>query len=296
MPSSQEVAAVETLDLPNAARFCRFCRSSFADWKSFFRWQSFVDIASMTTRIPSTAQSSPERIPAPDTSYTLPLTWRIGISVAVIIHLAAVFLPPFQFATRVGDGSISPFATALIQPLRPYIGAMYLDHGYFFFAPNPGPSHLIRYKVEFDDGRAPIEGQLPNLAQHQPRLKYHRHFMIAEAYNNQFEPPTPPPEPSPPPLNVQQTDRERRIQAERRRIHAEALEVWKHRRAQYESMTKSIENHLLKQYGGSKVTLTRVEHRLLTPFEVRELGMKPSDPSTYVNMSETVPVLRGGDR
>lgn len=256
----------------------------------------------MTTRIPSTAQSSPERIPAPNSGnsqppscYTLPLAWRIGLSVALLLHLTAVFLPPFQFACRVGNGSSSPIADILISPLRPYIGAMYLDHGYFFFAPNPGPSHLVHYKVEFADGRTPVEGRFPDLAQHQPRLKYHRHFMIAEALNNQFEPPTAPPEPSPPALNSQPTDRERRIQVERQEAHKLALEEWKHRRAQYEAMTKSIENHLLKEFGGSKVTITRVEHRLLSPFEVRELGSKPGDPNTYTNLTET-PAARGGNR
>ena len=250
----------------------------------------------MTTRPPSIALSSPERIPAPDTCYTLPLAWRIGLSVALLLHLAAVFLPPFQFACRAGNGSSSPLADALIGPLRPYIGALYLDHGYFFFAPNPGPSHLVQYKVEFADGRAPVEGRFPDLAQHQPRLKYHRHFMIAEALNNQYEPPTAPPEPSPPALNAQPTDRERRIQVERQEAHKLALAAWKHRRAQYEAMTRSIENHLLKEHGGSKVTITRVEHRLLSPFEVRDLRMTPSDPTTYINMPEVSPTAQGGTR
>ena len=35
---------------------------------------------------------------------------------------------------------------------RPYLEAAYLDHGYAFFAPDPGPSHLVRYELEFDDG------------------------------------------------------------------------------------------------------------------------------------------------
>ncbi len=28
-----------------------------------------------------------------------------------------------------------------------YMEALYLDHGYFFFAPNPGPSHLLRCDI-----------------------------------------------------------------------------------------------------------------------------------------------------
>ena len=61
-------------------------------------------------------------------------------------------------------------------------------------------------------------------------------------------------------------------------------------------MTRSIENHLLKEHGGSKVTITRVEHRLLSPFEVRDLRMTPSDPTTYINMPEVSPTAQGGTR
>ena len=241
----------------------------------------------MTTRIPSIA-SSPERKLAPNSpTFTLPLAWRIGLSALLLAHLSAVFLPPFQFACRVGNGSSSPVADFMVSWFRPYIAAMYLDHGYFFFAPNPGPTHLVDYKVEFDDGRAPITGRFPSLAEHQPRLKYHRHFMISEALHNQYEPPTPPPEPSPPALNAQQTDREKKIQAQRKEAHQIAFAEWKHRRQQYEAMTKSIEEHLVKTHGGSKATITRVEHRLLNPFEVSELGMKPGDKETYRNLPET---------
>lgn len=256
----------------------------------------------MTTRTPFTAQSSPERKPAPEPNFTLPLAWRIGLSALLLLHLLAVFLPPFRFACNVGGGSSSPVADTLAGWFRPYIGALYLEHGYFFFAPNPGPTHLVDYKVEFADGRAPVTGRFPDLAQHQPRLKYHRHFMIAEALHNQYEPPTAPPEPSPRPLNVQPTDRERKIEVERKAEHQRALAEWQHRRKQYEAMTRSIEDHLVKEYGGSKATITRVEHRLLTAFEVETLGMRPSDPETYTNLPETpaAPVnvgnLPGGNR
>ncbi|QDU31717.1 hypothetical protein ETAA8_68770 [Anatilimnocola aggregata] len=253
----------------------------------------------MTTRINTSQESSPERKLAPDT-FSIPLGWRIGLSALLLLHLLAVFLPPFQFACRVGNGSSSPFADGLVGWFRPYIGALYLDHGYFFFAPNPGPSHLVKYKVEFADGeRAPIEGRFPDLQQQQPRLKYHRHFMIAEAYNNQYTSPVAPPEPSPPPLNTQQTERQRRLHADRVLAHEAQLSEWKFRRRQYEELQKSLTQHLLKAHGGDaevgdKVTITRVEHRLLSPFEAGELRMKPSDPTTYVDLLEAPPASPSG--
>ena len=131
-----------------------------------------------------------------------PALWvKLAISLLLVLHLAAVFTAPFAAACNV-RGSSSPLADAMYRTLRPYIAALFLDHGYFFFAPDPGPNHLVEYKVEFADGRGPIEGRFPNLATERPRLLYHRHFMLSESLYNAFVPPQAPPEPSPPPLTA----------------------------------------------------------------------------------------------
>src|SRR3990167_3187874 len=72
------------------------------------------------------------------------LSLRIALSALLLIHLAAVFFPPFTFATRSATGAASPFAEPITSALRMYVDFFFLDHGYFFFAPNPGPSHLLR--------------------------------------------------------------------------------------------------------------------------------------------------------
>jgi hypothetical protein len=245
----------------------------------------------MTTRTGLLPGSSPERKPAPDLSFSLPLAWRIGLSGLLLVHLAAVFLPPFQFASRAGDGSSSPFANWLTEWVRPYADALYMNHGYAFFAPNPGASHLVAYKVEFADGREPVTGRFPNLKEQQPRLKYHRHFMIAEALNNQFEWPVQPPKPSPPALNGPTVKNAKLIYQDQLQQYEAAVKIWEHRRRQYEAMQKSLEQHLVQTHGGSKATLTRVEHQLLSPFQVRELEMRADDASTYVNLPEAAPTL-----
>jgi hypothetical protein len=116
------------------------------------------------------------------------------ISLLLAVHLTAVFIAPFAFACNAG-GSTSPLADAVYRKLHPYITAMFLDHGYFFFAPNPGPSHLVDFKVEFAGGKPPVEGRFPNLATERPRLLYHRHFMLSEALHASYAPPEGPPEP-----------------------------------------------------------------------------------------------------
>ena len=220
--------------------------------------------------------------------------WIKGVlSVLIALHVTAVFLGPLAFACNVGRPG-SPFVTAVYGVFRPYIGLMYLDHGYFFFAPDPGPSHLVDYKVEFDDGRAPVTGRFPDLKTERPRLLYHRHFMLAEALNNRFVPPEPPLEPSPPPLTA--TPGEKSAYQALRALYSRQLAEWTHARRQYEAMRKSFEEHLQDKYGGSRVTLTRVEHRLLTPEDVELAGRRLNDPATYVNLPETNPNPAGGRR
>ncbi len=102
---------------------------------------------------------------------------RILISAAIVYHLAAVFIGAW-----IGSPPTSPFADQVARPFRAYINLADLNHGYRFFAPNPGPSHLFRYQLTFDDGSTQ-DGFFPNRAEHWPRLLYHRYFMLSENLN-----------------------------------------------------------------------------------------------------------------
>jgi hypothetical protein len=205
------------------------------------------------------------------------------ISLLLAVHLTAVFIGPFAFACNAG-GSTSPLADAIYQGLRPYLAFLYLDHGYFFFAPNPGPNHLVDYRVEFADGRPPVEGRFPNLATERPRLLYHRYFMLSEALTGSYVPPQAPAKPSPPPLTASVQERTR-YQLEVAQ-HREATANWQRRRTQYEAMRASMEQHLLKQYGAQRVSLTRIEHRPPLPDEFASLGQKLNAAESYVTLSE----------
>jgi hypothetical protein len=214
---------------------------------------------------------------------------RLLVSVWLLLHLAAVFLPPMHFATQVGDGGSSPATDAVIGKLRWYIGPLYLDHGYFFFAPNPGPNHLVRYRVEFDDDRPAIEATFPDLKTHWPRLLYHRHFMLSEALHNSFTPPDPPPEPMFPSDELEAPSK---LRQQRMREYERELVAWRFRRQQYEAMRDSFERHLAAKYGGDRVILTRIEHRLAAPLEV-ELERRPlNHPDSYIELREEAPPPR----
>lgn len=115
---------------------------------------------------------------------------RWGLSLLFLLHLAAIFVAPLGFsieaaysiapqkAPQVDEGERPP-RFWLHETLGPYLDALYLNHGYGFFGPDPGASHLIRYRIRLADGSV-VTGTFPDVEEHWPRLRYHRHFMLAE--------------------------------------------------------------------------------------------------------------------
>ncbi len=94
------------------------------------------------------------------------------VSLMLGFHVFAVFISP---------AAMPPASPLLMDGYRlalPYNELLFLNHGYHFFAPDPGSSTLISYSVP-RPGDAPVVGRFPNLTIH-PRLLYHRYFMLAE--------------------------------------------------------------------------------------------------------------------
>ncbi len=221
---------------------------------------------------------------ATDQQTRLPRWGKLLISALLALHLAAIVSAPLAFACNRGA---SPAVAALRSFFLPYTGAFYFYQGYAFFAPDPGPNHLVDYKVEFSDGRAPIQGRFPDLAAERPRLLYHRYFMLSEALNNRFVPPEFPPEPSPPPLTAT-IGAEKRFKAAKDAYEREK-DRWRHARRQYEAMRASIEEHLKQSYGGDRVTLTRIEHLPADPDDVLYERKPLNAAEGYREMPETMP-------
>lgn len=97
---------------------------------------------------------------------------RRVVSVWIVIHLTAIIAAPA--ATEPS----SVLSHEVCQILMPYLGLFYLDHGYHFFAPEPGESSLLTYVAEREDGTT-VRRRFPDRAT-QPRLLYHRYFMLTE--------------------------------------------------------------------------------------------------------------------
>ncbi len=104
--------------------------------------------------------------------------WRKSFgSVLIAVHLLAITIAP---------ASVPP-ASATVQNgwllFQPYLQLAFLNHGYHYFAPDPGPSSLIEYTVVTQDGDR-IWGRIPDRKTIWPRLLYHRHFMLTEFYGS----------------------------------------------------------------------------------------------------------------
>ena len=94
------------------------------------------------------------------------------LSLWLMFHVFAVFISPAAMPPS------SPLLEDGHQIALPYNEALFLNHGYHFFAPDPGASRLIAWEVP-RDGDAPAIGRFPDVSI-QPRLLYHRYFMLAE--------------------------------------------------------------------------------------------------------------------
>ena len=189
---------------------------------------------------------------------------KLFVSVLIVLQMAAVLGEPFRFFTRSSRGS-SPAADPVRNSLGPYIEFGYLNHGYFFFAPEPGPSHLIDYDLEFADGKTATL-RFPDRQAQWPRLLYHRHFMLTENLNQLWVPPVPdqfPPEADP-----------------------QFIERWKSDRQLYETIRDSMLKHVLLRYGAQQVQLRRIEHRLPSDSEVFEQRLRLNDRSLYVELPD----------
>jgi hypothetical protein len=97
---------------------------------------------------------------------------RMVVNAWLVLHVVAIIIAP---------AAISP-SSDLVQAgwdmFQPYLQILDLNHGYHFFAPEPGDSTLLAFEAQRADGTV-ITGRIPN-REFVPRLLYHRHFMLTE--------------------------------------------------------------------------------------------------------------------
>ena len=94
------------------------------------------------------------------------------VNLWLVFHLVAIIIAPAAM-----DPS-SELTRSVYDVFQPYLDALYLNHGYHFFAPEPEESTLLSFEAERPDGTV-VRGRIPDRAT-QPRLLYHRYFMLTE--------------------------------------------------------------------------------------------------------------------
>ncbi len=98
------------------------------------------------------------------------------VNLWLLIHLTAIITAPATV------GPSSQTSRTVWEAVAPYLQGLYLNHGFHYFAPQPGSSNLVSWTVSRKDGTT-VSGRFPNFDT-KPRLFYHRHFMLSEYLGN----------------------------------------------------------------------------------------------------------------
>lgn len=208
----------------------------------------------MAKRVSDSADPAPRIV-------SLSAKWKLAISLLIVLHLLALIAEPFALFTR-GANGLSPAALPLRRGLAPYIEFGYLNHGYFFFAPNPAPSHLLECNLKSSSG-AQSRLRLPDRRAQWPRLLYHRHFMLAEFLNQ---------------LHVEPI----REQDVSDLPNKDLLNAWRADRVRFEMVRDSMIKHLKSRYGVDSAQIFRLEHRLPSTTEVFDEKIPLNDERFYI--------------
>lgn len=174
--------------------------------------------------------------------------WKWIVSVLLLGHLLAVVAEPFRFFTTSWRGT-SPLSDVARYALAPYIEFAYLHHGYFFFAPEPGPSHLMDCRLKLQDDQQ-VAVMIPDKKKQWPRLLYHRHFMLSEFLHQLHQ--------------------------------VQAMEM-------FERVRTSMSDHLAAKYDAKSVEIDRVEHILPGQEEYFGQGTPLDSPTLYVTLPDAEP-------
>lgn len=103
----------------------------------------------------------------------IPRWSRRLLSAWLLYHVIAIVMPPLAIPPT------SSLLSEMAGLFRPYTEGLHVNHGYHYFAPQPGESTLIAFTATRPEGTE-VKGIMPN-RQIWPRLLYHRHFMLTES-------------------------------------------------------------------------------------------------------------------
>ncbi len=96
---------------------------------------------------------------------------KLIISLIILFHLSAIL-------THVIAGG-GPFVMKQISSwYRPYLKTMWMDNAYRFYAPDPGSTEVLWYKLQYEDGSTRWT-QVPRREDFYLRMPFQRHMSLA---------------------------------------------------------------------------------------------------------------------
>ncbi len=203
-------------------------------------------------------------------SIALGKTTRIILSCLLCSWLFLVLLGPLS----------NPIASThltgpLAQRLRPWHQVFFLGHGYRFFGPDPGPSHLLQYRIQMGDNQEDVTGRFPDRDVDWPRLLYHRWFMLSETVHQECAN-------LPTREEHNQLMREMQQEIERLRLEGELPTMnlmagerenlarsLQAARVRSRKLLSSIARYLLEQHGGQSIELSLMERLIARPVDIQ---------------------------
>lgn len=201
------------------------------------------------------------------------------VSIWLVYHVLAMFVSPWAVPPTSG------LAVTVQGYVAHYQTLLYLNHGYRFFAPDPGPASIVGFTITRHDGSV-VNGIFPDrnaIDRDYPRLLYHRWFMWSETLGRLFG------------QWVSSAEFSRYLELEQKRVAelreqgfaleadrlAEQLqydqEVWEKSEADRKQLLAPVARVLLKRHQGAEIRLT-LNRRMIPSLSEARAGMRPSDP------------------
>jgi hypothetical protein len=223
----------------------------------------------------------PANPPTPDE--TPPSSWsvraRLVASVLIALHLAAVVAAPLA-----GPPPSSELERAFGSLFEWYQQAAFINHGYRFFAPDPGPGQVVRVEYDLPDGTSRSE-TFPDRAIW-PRLYYHRHLILAAYLADVTRVPD-----DRRPLDEELTAMKAaaaRLRAADRLAAAADIEaeivlrqrVYEMAILRKRALLRGLADHLLRESGARRVRFFAGERAIPAPWQVHA-GVPLNDPQFY---------------
>lgn len=235
------------------------------------------------------AQNAPQ--PAPQQPATQPVResidglqpgppgWlRIALTIGLLLYLSVVVVGPLS--NPVGSEHLTIPVAKLLRPVHQ---ALFLGHGYRFFGPDPGPSHILEYRITYKhDPENQLIGRFPDRDQHWPRLLYHRWFMLSETVYRECSSLPEPGDHRQWLASITQEIEVCRQQGELPSMR-QLIDQRDSRQTQYQLATrrrnelvKAVAGHLLRRHSGDRIELYLVQRLIPRPVDVQS-GVRLTD-------------------